>query len=148
MSTSQRRSAVLVVERRTTREIAATIVEPLTLALALSLGIFGTVVGWHAHGEVMAARKGGPLAAEQYVDALCRDDVAYLLRKTGEAVGPMPWEPRLSTWAKPCTGHRYLGTSLDRIGRQQHIFTLLQPDGTEVVYIVTIGNDGLVAGID
>lgn len=129
-------------------EIARVIVEPLTLALALSLGVFGAGAGWHAHEGAMSARTRAPQAAEDYVDALCRNDVAYLLRKTGEAAGLMPWEPRRSRWAETCTGHRYLGASLDRIGREEHVFALLQSDGTEVLYIVTFGRDGLVAGID
>jgi hypothetical protein len=146
MSTSQRRSAVLVVERSRMREIAQTIVEPLTLALALLLGVFGALGGWHAHEQAMSAH--APLAADRYVEALCRDDVAYLRRKTGDASGPMPWEPRLSTWTKPCTGHRYLGPTVDLIGRDQYVFALLRPDGTEAVYVITFGRDGLVAGVD
>ncbi|HEY6203692.1 MAG TPA: hypothetical protein VI056_11710 [Candidatus Limnocylindria bacterium] len=72
----------------------------------------------------------------------------YLQQHTGEAAGPMPWEPRRSTWSMPCQGQRYLGTSTDRIGREQHVFALLQRDGTDVLFIVTFGHDGLVAGID
>lgn len=130
------------------RDIAQTIVEPLTLALALALGALGSMAGWHLHEQAMSARNHAPPAAERYVDALCRDDVAYLLRATGEATGPMPWEPRLSTWSQPCTGYRYLGPAADLIGREQHVFALLRPDGTETVYLITFGRDGLVAGVE
>jgi len=141
-------SAVLVVERSTMRDIARTIVEPLTLVLALALGVVGMTVGWHAHEYATALRTHAPLAAESYVDALCRDDLAYLRRTTGEATGPMPWEPRLSTWTKPCVGYRYLGPAMDLIGREQHVFTLRRPDGTETVYVITFSRDGLVAGVE
>lgn len=150
--------AVLVVDQRTVRQIAATIVEPLTLALAVSLGVLGLVGGWHAHAAATPsptvgmpapiARIQATAAAEEYVAALCRDDTAYLLRNTGESVGPMPWEPRLTDWATPCTRYRYLGTLTDRLGRDQFVFTLRRTEGTEVLYVLTFGHDGLVAGID
>lgn len=124
------------------------VAEPLTAVLALSLAILGALLGWHAHREAETPRTRAPAVAEAYVDALCRQDVAHLQRRTRESLGPLPWEPRLSEWAMPCTGHRYLGSLQDRIGREQHVFTLFQPDGTEVVYLVTIGRDGLVAGVD
>jgi hypothetical protein len=34
------------------------------------------------------------------------------------------------------------------LGREQHVFALLQRDGTHVLFVVTFGHDGLVAGID
>ena len=123
------------------------VVEPLTVAVALSCGIVGALLGWQAHGQAWTSGL-HPRAAAEYVDAMCRSDAAYLQRKTGELAGTMPWEPRLSTWALPCEGQRYLGSSTDRIGREQHIFTLLQQDGSEVLFVVTLGRDGLVAGID
>lgn len=148
MRTQQTRSAVLVTERLTTSGILKSVVEPLTLALALSLAVLGALLGWGARAQAQAPRTHAPAAAQEYVDALCRLDLAYLERKTGEAAGRMPWEPRLTTWAMPCTGTRYLGSLQDRIGRAQYVFTLLQPDGTEVLYVVTFGHDGLVAGVD
>jgi len=153
------RGAVLVVEQRTVRQIATSVVEPLTLALAVSLAVLGGFVGWEAHRTAAApavksapttplARSRATAEADAYVDALCAQDVAYLQRNTGEAAGRMPWEPRLSDWAMPCMRHRYLGSLVDRLGRDQYVFTLLRPDGTEVLYLVTFGHDGLVAGID
>jgi hypothetical protein len=139
--------AVLVQEFPTTREIVRSVAEPLTVALALSCGIVGALLGWQAHGQAWTSGL-HPRTAAEYVDAMCRSDVAYLLRRTGEPAGPMPWDPRLSSWAMPCKGQRYLGSSTDRIGREQHVFTLLQGDDTEVIFVVTIGRDGLVAGID
>jgi hypothetical protein len=144
---AQKRSAVLVRDFPATREIVQSVVEPLTLAFALSCGIVGALLGWEAHGQAWTSGL-HPRSAATYVDAMCRSDVAYLQRNTGEAAGPMPWEPRLSTWSMPCKGQRYLGSSTDRIGREQHVFTLLQQDGTEVLFVVTFGHDGLVAGID
>jgi uncharacterized iron-regulated membrane protein len=148
-----------VAERATVREIARTIVEPLTLALAVSLATLGGFVGWEAHRMAAApavevapttppARSQATAEADAYVDALCAQDVAYLGRHTGEAAGPMPWEPRLSEWVVPCTRHRYLGALVDPLGRDQFVFTLVRPDGAEAVYVVTFGHDGLVAGID
>jgi hypothetical protein len=125
-----------------------TIVEPLTLALTLLLGVLGAVAGWQVHEQAEAIRNQAPLAAELYAEALCRDDVAYLLRKTGEAAGPKPWEPRLSSWTQPCTGYRHVGATIDIIGREQHVFALFRPDGTASLWIVTLGRDGLVAGYD
>lgn len=157
MTTS--RSAVLVVEQRTVSQIAKVLVEPLTLALALSLGVLGGSLGWHsreaasappvAQTVVLPASRTQPTAeATAYADALCANDVAYLQRNTGESWGPLPWEPRLSEWTLPCTRYRYLGALVDRLGRDQFVFTLLRGDGTEVLYAVTFGRDGLVAGID
>ena len=60
----------------------------------------------------------------------------------------MPWEPRLTGWAAPCARHRYLGALTDRLGRDQFVFTLMRPDGTEVLYVLTLGPDGLVYGVD
>lgn len=147
MTSEQKRSAVLVQGLPTTREIVRSVVEPLTFAFAISCGIVGALLGWQAHGQAWTSGL-HPRAAAAYVDAMCRSDVAYLQRKTGEVAGTMPWEPRLSTWALPCKGQRYLGSSTDRIGREQHIFTLLQQDGSEVLFLVTLGRDGLVAGIE
>lgn len=141
------RSAVLIPDIPSTSDVLRGVVEPLTLALALSVGTVGAYLGWHAHERVWVSRT-QPRVAAEYVDALCRDDVAYLRRRTGEEVGPMPWEVRLNTWAQPCVGYRYLGSSSDRIGRQQHVFALVQRDNTEVLFVVTIGHDGLVARID
>lgn len=152
--------AVLVVERRSLRQIAATIVEPLTLALAVSLAVLGATLGWQARGFATHAataptaiplalqRVHAPQEAVAYVDALCSGDTAYLNKNTGEGWGPMPWEPRLSQWALPCTRHRYLGALVDRLGRDQYVFTLVRPDGTEVLYTITFGRDGLVADVD
>lgn len=147
MKSQLRRGAVLVQQLPTTREIVRSVVEPLTVALALSCGIVGTLLGWHAHGQAWTSGL-HPRAAAEYVDAMCRSDTAYLQRKTGETAGVMPWEPRLSAWAMPCKGQRFLGSSTDRIGREQHVFTLLQQDGSEVLFVVTLGRDGLVAGIE
>lgn len=151
---------VLVVERRTARQVVTPFIEPLTLVLAIALAVLGAMLGWRAHGEASAApqpsaaialalqRTHAPAEAVAYVDALCGGDVAYLERNTGESWGPMPWEPRLSDWTLPCTRHRYMGALVDRLGRDTYVFTLVRPDGTEVLYIVTFGRDGLVAGID
>jgi hypothetical protein len=147
VKSEQKWSAVLAQELPTTREIVRSVVEPLTVALALSCGIVGALLGWQAHGQAWTSAL-HPRAAAQYVDAMCRSDTAYLQRNTGEVAGTMPWEPRLSTWAVPCKGQRYLGSSTDRIGREQHVFTLLQRDGSEVLFVVTLGRDGLVAGIE
>lgn len=137
-----------------------TFVEPLTLVLAIALAALGAMLGWQARGTattVVAAPTTAPLALQRmhapaeataYVDALCSGDVAYLSRNTGEGWGPMPWEPRLSDWALPCTRHRYLGALVDRLGRDQYVFTLVRADGTEVLYVVTFGRDGLIAGIE
>lgn len=134
--------------------------EPLTLALALSLAILGSVLGWQAHSAAapavreepvvprLALRMYAPVFIERYVEALCQGDTAFLGRNTGENAGHMPWEPRLREWARPCVGHRYVGAVLDRLGRDQYIFTLVRPDGAEVLWLVTLGHDGLVAGVD
>jgi hypothetical protein len=157
---SSTRGAVIVPEHRTLRRIAGATVEPLTLALAVSLAALGVVLGWNAHEAtvrgavppVAAAAPVGhsraPVAAEMYVEALCAGDTEYLWKNTGEEAGRMPWEPRLSDWARPCVRSRYLGSLMDRLGRDQFVFTLLRPDGTEVLYLVTIGHDGLIAGVD
>ncbi len=156
---TQTRGAVLVGEQRTARQIARSVVEPRRLALAVSLAAVGGFVGWEAHRMAATpavhvaptaplARSQATAEADAYVDALCAQDVAYLGRHTGEAAGPMPWEPRLSEWAAPCMRHRYLGALVDRLGRDQFVFTLVLPNGDEVLYFVTIGRDGLVAGID
>ena len=147
MKSEHKRTAVLVRDLPTTRDIVRSVAEPLTFAFALSFGIVGGLLGWQAHATVWTSGL-HPRVAAEYVDAMCRSDLAYLRRRTGEAAGTMPWEPRLSTWAMPCKGQRYLGSSTDRIGREQHVFTLLQRDGSEVLFVVTLGHDGLVAGID
>lgn len=157
--TTCRRGAVLVVEQRTVRQIAKVLVEPLTLALALSLGVLGGSLGWHAREAASAppvaqavappvSRSQPTAGAMAYADALCANDLAYLQEHTGESWGPLPWEPRLSDWTLPCTRYRYLGALVDRLGRDQFVFTLLRGDGTEVLFIVTFGRDGLVARID
>lgn len=140
--------AVLVLETPAKRQVRRTFAEPLTFAFALSFAILAAILGWQAHALASALRTDAPELAERYVEALCGGDVAHLQRMTGEAAGRMPWEPRLSSFIQPCTGHRYMGSLQDVIGRDQHVFTLLRPDGTEAVYIVTIGRDGRVAGID
>jgi hypothetical protein len=147
VKSARKRNAVLIGDRPTAREILRSVAEPLAFVLAVSCGIVGAFLGWSAHGQAWTAGLHPRIAAE-YVEAMCREDLAYLKRKTGEAAGLMPWEPRLSAWSTPCTGQRYLGSSTDRIGREQHVFTLLQRDGTEVLFIVTLGSDGLVAGVD
>jgi hypothetical protein len=146
MSVPHRQSAFLVRELPSARQIAQNVLEPLTFAFALACGIFGTFVGWQANDEFRTWWLHP--AAARYADAMCRSDVAYLQHHTGESAGPMPWEPRLSSWSMPCHGKRYLGTSTDRIGREQHVFALLQRDGTAVVFVVTFGHDGLAAGVD
>jgi hypothetical protein len=156
---SKVKGAVLVVEQRSVRQIAKSVVEPLTLAFAVSLAVVGGFVGWEGHRMAAAptvttapttpiARSRATAEADAYVDALCAQDTTYLASHTGEAAGKMPWEPRLSEWVAPCTRHRYLGALVDPLGRDQFVFTLVRPDGAEAVYVVTFGHDGLVAGID
>jgi len=124
------------------------IIERAMLVFALLTAMVGAIVGWTAHERATAPRVShAPSAARAYVNAVCAGDVAYLRRTTGERAGVAPWDVRRE-WLGECTGDRYLGAAVDVIGRKQHVFALLRPDGTEFIYLVTFGHDGLVANLE
>lgn len=124
------------------------VIERAMFVFALSTGVVGGILGWTAHERSAAPRVShAPSAARAYVEAVCGGDDAYLRRWTGERAGVAPWDVRRE-WLGDCTGSRYLGAAVDIIGREQHVFALLRGDGTEFIYLVTFGHDGLVANLE